>query len=457
MMRLYTARQLFVVIVLIGLVVSLAYFQLVRSELTQAQANYRGGPLWLANQLQFELHRMTETLALFALGDTGVTPDTVNRQFDILWSRWDLSQSGSSGAWFLGVDAELNVLGRLEVLLLEHEAAIVGITQGDAETARMVHAAFSDLKPDLRALSVEALNSVTQVEASVRESIVSGSNIIQITSYCIVGVSVLICVIFYLDSRGQAKRAREKTELLQQAQTGYKAKSEFIATLNHEFKTPLTTTMSSISLLKVPAVREDPEKVARIVELAVTGCHRLKRMIDRLFDLEIFESGNFALSPDNIDLIDVIHASYAHCQELMTEKSISIDEQIEDVNFQVFGDTQRLKQLFEEVIENAIKFSTKQNKIEIDVSQIGTDALIKIKDRGQGIPIAFQEAAFERFTQADSSDKRYHGGTGNGLFIAKKIAEAHEGRIWVKARDGGGTIICIRLPLLAHTKLAMTA
>lgn len=137
MMRLYTARQLFVVIVLIGLVVSLAYFQLVRSELTQAQANYRGGPLWLASQLQFELHRMTETLALFALGDTGVTPDTVNRQFDVLWSRWDLSQSGSSGVWFLGVDAELNVLGRLELLLLEHEAAIVGITQGDAETALM--------------------------------------------------------------------------------------------------------------------------------------------------------------------------------------------------------------------------------------------------------------------------------------------------------------------------------
>lgn len=450
-------RRAVAAVTILGIIVGIYSFQIVQDNLKQAQNNHRGGPLWLAKQLEFELLRFNNSLALFALGETYQTSAELNEQFDVLWSRWNLSKVGSAGNWLTEIDGSYGALRSLENALVSFEDRIVNISSGDQKTALDAHAAFASLKPAFRDLSIRALDAVSQSEKDVRNRLIHGSEIVQVISYGMVLVSLLFAGFFYLDAQHQQKIAAEKSDLLKKSRAGYRAKSEFISTINHELRTPLTSMSGSLSLLKVPQVRVSEEKTDQLINLSIASCERLGLLVNRLLDLESYENGRFSLNLAEVDIQSILSAALEECQQGFLQKNVNLVANFAKISNPISGDAHRLQQALKEVLENAAKFSDETSEVTVNLEQKDFSVQIIVEDKGRGIPDHMLEKVFERFTQVDSSDKREFGGVGNGLFIAKTIVEAHKGTIHLKSKEGEGTLVCIELPKRLDTTLVEAA
>jgi signal transduction histidine kinase len=247
------------------------------------------------------------------------------------------------------------------------------------------------------------------------------------------------------------------------------AKSDFISNLSHELRTPLTVILGYAKLLAngsaLPEVRSlrnalnDPavqlselspraESVLdRFFSLAgkvVTSAQSLISLIEDLLDFEAIENGSMRLFPEPTRIqriFDELHDKFGPAAE---EKGVRLDFEPNDIV--VLADPRRLKQVFREIIGNAMKF-TETGAIEVTTRVLGEMAQINVTDTGCGIPESELDKVFMPFTQVDPSSTRKKGGTGMGLAISHGIIEALEGSIGVSSELEKGTRFWIALPL----------
>ncbi len=232
-----------------------------------------------------------------------------------------------------------------------------------------------------------------------------------------------------------------------------KAKSEFISTVSHELRTPLTSIKGALGLMEAGAGGELPAKATKLVSLANTNCDRLVLLVNDLLDLDKLSSGKIELKMEPLHLADLvkeaIEANHGYGEQFgvrFVAKHLAEDVMIR-------GDRSRLRQVLDNLMSNAAKFSKQGDRVELSV--IGKDdaAVISVKDYGSGIPEEARERIFERFTQADSSDQRQKGGTGLGLNIAKSIVELHHGKISFISQEGEGTEFFVELPIMVAKEM----
>jgi signal transduction histidine kinase len=220
---------------------------------------------------------------------------------------------------------------------------------------------------------------------------------------------------------------------------------DFLANVSHELKTPLTSIQGfAQSILDGAATSStDLNQAANVIFVEATRMHRL--VLD-LLTLSKLEGGTANLQYSAVNLSNLVEQVAEKMHPQVQSAGLSINKEIEPNQF-VFGDVDRLAQVFINILDNAIKFTSSGGKITLKVLQEQSTILASVTDNGSGITEQDEARIFERFYQADKSRRGGSSrGIGLGLSIARQIVLSHNGEIWVKSESREGSTFFIRLP-----------
>ena len=224
-----------------------------------------------------------------------------------------------------------------------------------------------------------------------------------------------------------------------------KMKDEFISTVSHELRTPLTSLRASLGLISSGTLDKRPEKQRQMIDVAIGNCDRLVRLVNDILDFDSVEKGKLPLDRQPVEATDLLRraADVAHT----SASQVHIDFRIEAPKVQVLADEERILQVLNELVANAIKFSPPETQIRLAAQPSGdNEVCFIVEDQGRGIAPEKLEHIFARFQQGDASDSRALGGTGLGLALCRSIVEQHGGRIWAESTPGKGSRFQFTLP-----------
>ncbi len=227
------------------------------------------------------------------------------------------------------------------------------------------------------------------------------------------------------------------------------AKAEFVATISHELRTPLTSIKGALGVMNSGVVGELNDKLSHLVSIALSNSDRLIGLVNDILDVEKISVGKMDFKFKPMDVCELVHSSIEANHGYAKTYGVAFKYKGIDKKIMVNGDKDRLMQVMSNLMSNAAKFSGKGQDIEISLKCENRKVRVQVEDNGSGIPEAAQATIFDKFTQADSSDKRQKGGTGLGLSIVKTMVEAHGGKIAFNSVEGKGTAFYFDLDLLA--------
>ncbi|MBG9656589.1 two-component system histidine kinase PnpS [Cytobacillus firmus] len=228
-------------------------------------------------------------------------------------------------------------------------------------------------------------------------------------------------------------------------------RKDFVANVSHELKTPITS-IKGFSETLLDGAMENKQTLNDFLNIILTESDRLQSLIQELLDLSKIEKQGFSLSIQQVDLAEVLEDVVAIMKGKAAEKEIVLEYKREDKPVYIEGDVHRLKQVFINIISNAISYTPNQGVVHISLAKTGSTVLTEIRDTGIGIEAREIPRIFERFYRVDKARSRNSGGTGLGLAIVKHLVEAHKGTISVKSEVGKGTSFIIELPKIIIEK-----
>lgn len=245
-----------------------------------------------------------------------------------------------------------------------------------------------------------------------------------------------------------ADSIQERDERLEgineQLRRANQVKSEFLAAMSHELKTPLHAIRGYSQLLLegiegplTPAQREDLENILK-------SSDHLRALIDNVLQFSKLESGGETLHLSQVEVAKVFEEALQNVKVLAHGKRIEVHTQANGLTLQ--ADEIKLKQVLINLLSNALKYTT-QGRVEVTAERRNKEILFAVKDTGIGIPKEFQDKIFEPFVQLDSLPAGEWGGLGLGLSIVKKYVEMHNGRIWVESQVGQGSTFYFTIPI----------
>ena len=261
----------------------------------------------------------------------------------------------------------------------------------------------------------------------------------------------------FLDDGGQLLGTVYVLEDITEAKKIERMKSDFVNLVSHEFRTPLTSIRGFVQLIldgKVGSISPVQEKsLIRVLRQA----KRLEALINDLLDVSRIESGRIEMKREVVSLVDVATQRIEEFKPQADEKKITVEfiaprgRDRPDSLPNVMGDSERIGQVFTNLIGNAIKFTPEDGSVTVRLRLEGTYILAQVIDTGPGIPLEKQEQIFDKFYQLSEIQTRQQGGSGLGLSIVRSIVEAHGGRIWVKSQEGKGSDFRFILPIAGIT------
>jgi PAS domain S-box-containing protein len=223
-------------------------------------------------------------------------------------------------------------------------------------------------------------------------------------------------------------------------------KREFVSTVSHELRTPLTSIYGSLRLLAGGVSGQLPAQGRQLLEMSIRSCERLIRLINDVLDVEKIESGRLELKVQRVSLRELVERALRDTQAFADGHGVrQVLDAPEDAL--VDADADRIIQVVVNLLSNAAKFSPRGDEVRLSLRVDGRTARVAVEDHGSGIPEAFRSRVFERFAQADSSDRREKGGTGLGLNICRSIVQAHGGTIGFDSEPDVRTVFFFELPL----------
>lgn len=227
-----------------------------------------------------------------------------------------------------------------------------------------------------------------------------------------------------------------------------RAKSEFIYSVSHELKTPLTAIQASLELANEPEALsvEDREKLIRI---SYEESIRLSQMVAELLDLARIEAGLTEFRRDQVDMRELFQGLHELHGPVCDRKQVSLRWDISDYLADLSGDARLLRQAFVNVIGNAVKYTKAGGEVSVTARLQGAELLTTVRDTGIGIAEEDLPRIFEKFFRAKSAEQSTIQGTGLGLPMARFIVEKHQGRIELSSELGVGTEFRIFLPVVS--------
>ncbi|SFB30141.1 PAS/PAC sensor signal transduction histidine kinase [Lentibacillus halodurans] len=221
---------------------------------------------------------------------------------------------------------------------------------------------------------------------------------------------------------------------------------EFVSNVSHELRTPLTTMRSYIEALTEGAW-EDKQIAPKFLAVTQNETDRMIRMVNDLLQLSRMDNKSESLQQQRTDFINFFHEVIDRFEMNLSE-DMKLQRDLPNEKYDVWVDKDKMVQVLDNIISNAIKYSPEGGTIRLQVSKQNRQLLVAVSDQGTGIPYDKVDRIFDRFYRADQARSRKLGGTGLGLAIAREIIEAHHGSIWAKSKEGKGTTILFTLPLV---------
>lgn len=221
-------------------------------------------------------------------------------------------------------------------------------------------------------------------------------------------------------------------------------KSEFISTVSHELKTPLTSIQGSLDLIS-SAQAQLPEHIRNLIQIATRNSSRLVRIVNDILDIQKMEAGKISFSMKTVNLAHIVEQAVESTRLYLVSAKVKI--MVENlVQVHVQADADRLMQVLDNLISNAVKFSPSGGEVKISMKEQDGHIRVSVNDQGPGIPEEFRHQLFQKFSQAHT-ETRSRGGTGLGLWITKVIIEQHGGKIGFESPSVGGTTLFFDLPI----------
>ena len=230
-------------------------------------------------------------------------------------------------------------------------------------------------------------------------------------------------------------------------------KSEFVATVSHELRTPMTSIRGYVDILLMGAAGSLSDDQTHFLDIIRDNTERLNILVTDLLDVSRLESGKIVLDPQAIALKEIaedVVANLSHRSD-DDEKQMSVSLEIEPDLPPVYGDADRLRQIINNIVENAYHYTPENGKIDIEIYAVNgnNEVQIDVRDNGVGIALEDQTQVFERFYRGEDPLVLATPGTGLGLPIVRQLVEMHRGRIWVESsgKAGEGSLFSFTLPV----------
>lgn len=441
-----TFRWIALLAVMVILTLNVAGLFKMRTELGDVSATKRGGLLWNSDQLEYEYLRFVKALLRFAANDPEMTPAKVQLRFDILWSRHTIAQADLKDLLADTPSFETNsIISEIGEQLRASEAEVFALSDINRPESLAMIDTFERFEMPLHNYSIALKDHQAEIDLSARNRLWQVSKMAVLFGGALVIGSVILAMLFMVDSRIQRRISRENLRLLEQSNAAYQAKVEFLSTVSHELRTPLTSIIGVMSFLDSGMLGELNEKGERFAKIAKQNTRKLEKLIDDLLDVVKAERGEIRFDFEPVDLVELTRSAVETNISYQNGRLIHLVNEC-DGTLTVIADRGRIDQVLSNLISNALKFSDSATPVTVRLSKRGDVARVSVVDQGIGIPDDFRAHAFESFSQADSSDRRHTGGTGLGLSITKRIIEDHGGKIYFDSKFGEGSTFTFELP-----------
>ncbi len=306
---------------------------------------------------------------------------------------------------------------------------------------------FNDIRhnldiPNLKQLIVEVIDTLNVQEFEVQDYDNHWYNL-QIRPYRTTENQIDGAVLILVDIDDLKSSATTLEAARNLAETANRAKDDFLSTVSHELRNPLSAILGYAQLLKLR--KFDEAQTSRALQVIERSAKAQSQLIEDLMDMARITSGKIRLNTRSLDLSLVVDVAIATAQLSATEKNIQITSQLHPAT--VMGDVDRLNQILWNLLANAIKFTSSEGQVEVTLDVADTHAQIRVIDTGRGIRADLLPHVFERFRQGDAATHTNQG-LGLGLAIVRHLVELHGGTVWAESLgERQGTTIIVNLPL----------
>jgi two-component system, OmpR family, phosphate regulon sensor histidine kinase PhoR len=291
---------------------------------------------------------------------------------------------------------------------------------------------------------IEAIQSV-EFESRIEEALRGDASVAPFELPGRQGARTYRVSVYPLVERGEeAQRvvvfAEDQTDLVRLD----RARKEFLSNVSHELRTPL----SSIKLMLETVLESGDEEASDLfLPQALAQVDRLNVLVQQLLDQTRAESGALVLNLREVDLEEVASPIVGSFEPQASNKGVQL-QLLPARPVRVEADADRLAQVFVNLIDNALRHTPSGGRVKVELDARGSDAVVRVRDNGAGIPYRDLPRIFERFYVVDRSRTRESGGSGLGLAIVKGIVDAHGGSISAESTLGRGTTVTIRIPIM---------
>jgi PAS domain S-box-containing protein len=246
------------------------------------------------------------------------------------------------------------------------------------------------------------------------------------------------------DKTGRPIRMLGATSDITQQKELERQKDEFIGMASHELKTPITSLKGFTQLLKRQLEKQglaEPVALLNKMEMQLT---RLTKLVSDLLNVSKIQAGTLDYAKEPIDIDTLVYDIVDTMQQISTTHTLTIQG---TSHKQVVGDSDRLGQVFNNLISNAVKYSPQANRVDISLSATQDTVTVSVRDYGIGIPEEHLHKIFDRFYRVSDVHDQAFPGLGMGLYISSEIVERHGGRLWVENAESKGTTFFVSLPV----------
>jgi signal transduction histidine kinase/ActR/RegA family two-component response regulator len=244
-----------------------------------------------------------------------------------------------------------------------------------------------------------------------------------------------------------ARLYREAETARAGAEAANRAKDEFLSTLSHELRNPLNAVHGWATLIERGQLGE--AQVRRAVQIIVRNVNAQIRLVDDLLDMARVVSGRMRLVVQPVDLRDLIEDALEAVRPAAEAKGIRLQPVLEAPGLLVSGDPGRLQQIMWNLLENAVKFTPRDGRVQVQLQRVRSHVEIIVSDTGQGIAADVLPYVFDRLRQGEGGSARGHGGLGIGLGLVRHLVELHGGSVYAEsAGEGQGATFVVKLPLM---------
>jgi two-component system phosphate regulon sensor histidine kinase PhoR len=224
-----------------------------------------------------------------------------------------------------------------------------------------------------------------------------------------------------------------------------RVRTDFVANVSHELKTPLTSIQGYVETLLNGAIHDD-EYNTRFLEKSHAQVRRLTTLVSDLISLARIESTAVRADAEPVDLREVILESVGYRRDPLMAKDLHLELDLPDGPLLIEGESESVRQIVDNLLDNAINYTPENREIRLRLASEGYDGVMRVEDTGIGIPAESLARIFERFYRVDKGRSREVGGTGLGLSIVRNLVQRMQGTVTVTSDVGVGTTFTVTLP-----------